>query len=491
MATSLILDQYARPIKYGMGGSRLQRAAQWSMKRQQVFGLSGDHSGIFPAYDRDKMSQIGRWQFANNPLIHTALIESSGHAALGIGRVFFGEDKEKWGVAAQELLEKWDRSADVRGGPFTMPALARAFVLATQIDGDMFAAMVRDEDGMPKLQSFRAHRVGGTDEKASVFDGVKVNGYGKPIAYRIIKDGNKFEDMPAGAFIPLMLPNYADQWRGVSSLAAAAIACMDLAESESAELIAQKRAAMMAFVEASETGDADDDTRELMQGGTTADGKPLVTEIFDEGMTMHVKAGSGASLTPVISDRPTANQAAFAERITRQIMSSLGWPFEFTCDPNKAGGASMRVVMEKVNSTIEYLRNNLVFPLYYAFDTFRIACAIEDGILPANKDWYKWRHVGPPPLTSDKKYDSDVRIQELNNCLTTMQAVCAESGQNWQEVIKQRVIEEKLLQAECEKAGVNPSRIKLLTPLELNPSKVAGQQATPAQQQPDSQPQKQ
>lgn len=473
-----IVDQYGRPMSYGTGGTPIHQAANWSYKRQNIWDQSTDNSASVSGYSRDKLSQIGRWLYANDTAIRGAVNEIATFSALNTTRIFTGENKTFGGLASEYLAEQ-DKSADIRGFPFTMEALARSYVIATIIDGDMYPVMVRDEAGMPRLQSFRAHRVGGFDAKINLCDGVQVNKFGRPISYRVKTTFDKYEDIPASAFIPLLLPDHCDQFRGASILATPANDAQDLKEAKAWELIAQKVAAGIALVEESETSDPLESTKNLMDGGMGVGGNKIIYEESEGGMIRHIRAGSGAGLKPFLSDRPTANQAEFVKRVLRSVFCSMMWPYEFCHDPTLAGGAAMRVIMEKVNATIDYVRESIVTPLYYKFDNFRIACAIEDGILPQEKEWWKWNHFGPPRLTADKRYDAQVDAMEFEKGFITLQEICARNARDYRDVIKQRVSEEKLLQDECKAAGVDPSRISMMAQTELNPGNASSQEDQP------------
>jgi hypothetical protein len=97
-------------------------------------------------------------------------------------------------------------------------------------------------------------------------------------------------------------------------------------------------------------------------------------------------------------------------------------------------------------------------------DGWRISKAVMNGWLPANDEWFKWEYQGPARITADRKYDSVVRINELNRGITTFQQTCAELGLYWQEVIDDAVAARVYLRDRCREAGVDPSEIQMLTP---------------------------
>lgn len=448
-------------MTYGGGGMPLHQAARWSPKRRNLYGLATDSSEGVNAYSRTQLMQIGRWLYANDSTTRAGINEQATFATAGTMRKYKGSNKTFGGLASEYLSEQ-DKSPDIRGGLFNLESLVRSYFISVATDGDMFPAMMRDEAGNGRLQSFRAHRVAGDDPKANITNGVGVDRLGRATRYRVTKDKSTFEDIPAGAFIPLSLPDYCDQLRGISMLATPANAAQDIADSEAWEMLAQKAAAKTAIIEENETGSPFGIGKQLMDGGTTAAGNKMVFEELANEIR-YFRAGSGSKLTAFTADRPTANQAAFVARIRRSIFASMMWPYEFY-DLTLCGGAAMRVAMEKINATILYIRQNIVFPLYYKFDLFRIACAIDLGILPPDPEWHKWAHIGAADLTSDAAYDSNVAINEIRFGLSSMQIECARRGLDWQATVIDNIEYKKFLDEESAKRGVDSNTVVFKLP---------------------------
>jgi hypothetical protein len=70
----------------------------------------------------------------------------------------------------------------------------------------------------------------------------------------------------------------------------------------------------------------------------------------------------------------------------------------------------------------------LVEPAARRITGYRIAKAIKSGMLKENDEWFKWTFQGPAKLTADRKYDSEIDIEETRAGFTTDRIACARRG---------------------------------------------------------------
>ena len=119
-------------------------------------------------------------------------------------------------------------------------------------------------------------------------------------------------------------------------------------------------------------------------------------------------------------------------------------------------------------------------------DGWRISKAVNAGFLQFNSDWWKWEYQFAQRKTADKKYDSDVDVNEFRAGFSTLRDVCARRGEWYQDVIAQKSQELDMLMEQAKaiasKFGVPLEyaldRLSLTVP---NGSQVQ-QQAQPAQE---------
>jgi hypothetical protein len=173
-------------------------------------------------------------------------------------------------------------------------------------------------------------------------------------------------------------------------------------------------------------------------GQESTDGVPISTDELVPGEIRYVRAGSQSKVEAITGDRPTQNQREFIDQIIRQSLAGLGWSFDFTLDPTKAGGAQMRLVIEKLNRKLYQIRQRLLYPSMRQMDGYRIAKAQKLGLVPQSEEWYKWDYVSPAQLTADQKYDSQVAIEEYKAGFITQSEACARRGLWWEDVLARR-----------------------------------------------------
>jgi capsid protein len=369
-----------------------------------------------------------------------------------------------------------DKICDVRGPPFTMDVWKRSLVISALRDGDKGTLLTENTGGYPMIQSIPAHRIGwfsseavvegGEFDGARMIDGVIVNDYGRPMAYRIYDEtGDEFTDFSANDMLLTFLPDWDDQARGISALAASAFDWQDIAEARRLELLSQKLNASIGMIEENETGEADENGGLTIPATTGTEIAGVRLEKASGGLEVrYFKAGAGQGLKPMVNDRPTANQKEFSETIIRSALNGIGWSPDFSLDPSKVGGASMRVVVAKINSTIGILQRFILSPACRRVDGWRISKAIELGLLPDDPDWFKWKYQGPAKITADEKYQSSVSIEEMRSNLTSLKTEAEKRGGFWEDVQDDAIEVEKRLQARCKAEGVDPNRIMIYPP---------------------------
>lgn len=444
---------------------------RYSQQRRFVTGFDKDTPKLLGFLPRTTLLQMGRSLYQDNASVRNAVNEMAMLSGAGIQQQFDGTD-QGWGTVAEEWLYGHDRICDMRGGMFNMHSLRELIVVSWLRDGDCGILLTENADGYPLFQMIPGHRIGsrGSSDVESgpyagmrITDGVIINDYGRPVAYRILGDDASLDrDIPAESFILAYVPEYADQLRGVSPLAVSIIDFQDVGESRRLELISQKVFAGMSLIVHNETGGPETTanlTTRYGSGGTNSDGSlstdgtPVSTDEIIPGEMRYFRAGSNSKIEALTADRPTMNQQAFKETIVRQALAGIGWSVDFSLDPTKAGGAQMRVVVEKINQKLANIRSRLLFPILRRLDGYRIAKAQKLGLVPPSEEWFHWSYIPPAEITADKKYDSDVAIQEYKAGIRTLADVCGRRSIWWRDLLAAKKIETgELLQAAKELA---------------------------------------
>jgi capsid protein len=439
---------------------------------------------------RRTLMSLGRWLFWNFPSISGAILEQAMFAAENFQPQFWGEDRE-WGDQAEAWLLEWEKSADVAGWPYDLDTYRNLLVVSDLREGDIGTLLTETLDGYPQIQVWPAHRIGsiasdviiagGPFDGARHCDGVILNDYRRAIGYRLLdENGADLADVPASNFFLSFIPKAADQVRGFSGLASAVFDWQDIKESRFYELIAQKAASAIGLLEHNETGDLDA-SRGIIKtaathNATTGNKETLDTQEINGGTYRYFKAGSGADLKAFTYDRPGANVMNYQDTIIRDAFQGMEWSWFFSSDPSKIGGASMRVVVEKINR-VARKRQRMIVQAMRRIHGYAIAKAIKLGLLPMSDEWWKWEYQLPPEITADKKYDSDVDVQEYNARFTTLKRACGKRGAYWEDIQDQWLIEQKRLQTRAVELGVDLAQAV--------PVGVSGRQGPPPRREED------
>lgn len=438
-------------------------------QRMSITDLCYDTTRNVSVAARRTLMTAGRWLFGNFSVPHGTVLEQALFSTAGFYPQFWGDDKA-WGDKAENWLLNWDNICMVEGWPYDGLSYRDMLVIGAIRDGDIGTLLTSFDGDYPAIQMIPAHRVGGRYESTTiigdgdykdrrVFDGVIVNDQRRPLAFQVYDEqGSMVVDTPsADSFFLSYLPQWPDQIRGFSELASAVFDWQDLRESKQAELVAQKAASKIALMEWNETGQRDVMNSIVKTARTSnTDGTPsgITQEVLKDGTLRYLRAGSGSKLEAFAFNRPGAQVQQYQADVTRDNIYSLMWSHFLSIAPNTVGGASMRIVVEKINRTVRK-RQAMIVKALRRVHGYAIAKAMKLGLLPQSDEWWKWDYQLPAEITADRKYDSAVDIEELSNKMTTLKKVCAKRGDYWEDTQDQWLLEQKRLQDKAKKMGVD------------------------------------
>ncbi len=435
----------------GPANNSLYKAATQTDERKSIPNLDWDHERNISRLGHRQLRNVGKFLYANFPIISGALDEQAWLSVSTFIPQFTGKDKN-WGELAEARLKEWGKIMNVRGWDFDECDYRVGVVTTTKREGAHFTLQVDNGDGYPLIQAIPPHRVGSRLDEHQVvggpYDGYYIcNGiiqddYGRAVAYRVYSDGyltGDYVDIPANVMFQSFFPKYVDQGIGLSALASSACDWQDVQERREFELLAQKLGSSIALIEKNEAGEALNPSDHVVTPEETTDTAAtptgLVIEKFDKGTVRYIKGGD--SIEALRYDRPSRDSQDFEAAIIRGAFKGMEWDVDFSLDPSKVGGAQMRIVVEKINRAIE--RNQaLVEKAMRRIHGWAISKFIKLGLLPPNDEWFKWEYQGPGEITADKKHDSDVDIQEIAQNIQTRKRACAKRGLFRQDVDRER-----------------------------------------------------
>jgi hypothetical protein len=231
--------------------------------------------------------------------------------------------------------------------------------------------------------------------------------------------------------------------RGFSLLASSVFDWQDMQEWRRFEMLAQKACSTKTLMETNEIGDVDTAKAVIGTSATfDSDGKKTALDVqtLEGGTVQYFKAGTGSKLEAFSYDRPGSNSQNFLKQTLRDAFKGTEWDVFFSLDPQAVGGAPMRIIVEKIN-LVAAKRRKLVKKACLRVDGYALSKLIKLGILPPDEDWYRWDYQGPAEITADKKYDSDVDLQEISQGIATRKDACARRGLYMDDVDSQREME--------------------------------------------------
>lgn len=490
---SYLEKRWASGYRNGFG-DQLIRTSRVQVNRPFQAQLDTDTFRSVSPYGRRMMMTLARWLYWNSSAVRSAVNDTAFFSASSFVPQFEGKD-QAWGALAEDWMWEHDKICHTRGWPYNMATLRKNAIVGAILDGDHGVILCKTEAGYPRISSVPGHRIGngtfgdtvlgGDMDGAKIVDGVIVDDYLSPIGYRVLDASDVgFRDYAARDMMLVFSPFMSDMVRGLSIVGCAAFEWEDLRKARELEIAAQRLASSVGIVEHNEKGEADDTEALLGAPEFDDDGKlrTMTTETVDGVENRYYRAGSNSTLETLKFDRPSVNQRAFRDDVMRELLEGMGWSFDFGLNPTQAGGASMRIVIEKINRRIDEVRSVLVESMQRRIDGFRVSCAVQLKQLPFNPDWWRWSYQGSAKLTADAQYDSNVDIQQRKGGSKTLAKSAAQQGDYWRDIRKQKRIEaEDLLTTASELAKTYGTNIEFVVSLLEKPDTNPIQQSAEAQ----------
>jgi len=272
-----------------------------------------------------------------------------------------------------------------------------------------------------------------------VINGVKYNSKGSIVGFYVQKTGDEvsFTLVPADRMYHVFSKKNPNQNRGIPLVTPAIGKARDARDLSDASLVA-------AQVEACFAG--------FIQSKSSAASKAIGATDYTDNNNRYQNLEPG-SLTYLNSDEsvsfssPTKSNTVgtLIEYTNRQIAASICWPYEFVVsDWRGTSFAGGRIVLHAAKLSVESAQKLIIeqflTPLYkaivhesqvmglIAYDNTHISC--------------KCTWVGPKwDYSLNPSEDVKARVLELDNNLTTLEAVHSASQQNWMDIASQRQIE--------------------------------------------------
>lgn len=447
-------------------GNSSYDAANYSPRRSRVPGSSpSDFKHDFQGGTRLEIVQRSRYLMKNSGLPREVRDLNILYAVgpEGLCPVPHLVEDSGWVNDAKQYFNQWALKADVTER-FTFTEIQKLCSAAIDTDGEIFPVKTRSRaTGEPRLQLIETHRVGnfldhGSKDERWV-DGIRVDAAGKPIAIKVLLDNGKTRNIPWGYVMHLFDPESPSAYRHPPTLTHSVNHLLDEIELLALEKHAVKDNADIARVLKTEGGNLDDSGDFSVTGGSDAapdgtDPKALQKIVGGKLVSIHPHE----SIEAYESNRPSPTFTGFLDHLRRD--SALGaLPYEFAVDPSDSTGPAIRMIVAKAQRRFrqrtELITNRLVRPTWF----YVIGTAIDNGELPAIKNWSKVRVTPPKDITVDAGRDSEANRRDVQMGLKLPTTSYEEQGEDFLESMESKAKLIKAVDRIAEDFDVDPKQL--------------------------------
>jgi lambda family phage portal protein len=429
-----------RPRK---GGATNAQAASFeatvpTYDRPQIWMASIEAKREASAYDRLTLMKNSRWA-TNHSGIAARVTRGVARFAVGNGLVPQAQSADyNFNKAAEQLFE--DRYANVpwgfdKAGIFDFYSVQSALIESMITDGDVFAQLVRSENGLPMARFLTGEFVGDgavASKEPNIHDGVFFNKDNRPVKYRVLLNPGDFKpgyvDVPAEDMIHIRRVHRMGYLRGVSWLASAVSRIQDIREALDNELSSAKLNSKVALILESEkgtTGLGAGISRVSAGGDSTVALDKLVPGVGA------VQLAKGETLKAHQFDRPNSNLPTFIDYLTREIAYSVGVSPEVIWSLAGLGGTASRAALMDADVFFGGVRSLVEQQFCVRFWRYAIWHFIRNGDLPyPGDDWFRVSFVPPQKTSVDIGRDGKLRLELVRAGLLSRRQYFNELGRD-------------------------------------------------------------
>lgn len=374
-------------------------------------------------------------------------------------------EEESLNRAIEAAWWEWQNKCDVTGS-YSFEDIQRMALRRRLIDGGLLLVKCYDKGNGFRLQIREVDELDSAYATSGrgVYGGVEVEKTGKIVKYHF--SGYDYasgivartsEDIPADRVLYLRHRSRPSQVREITPLASAMSIVAHLNSYIEAVTVKERMLACFGVAITKVEGGGMGRSAEMPEKKRNFSIKPA--------MIMELQPGEKVeSINP--QNGTGANMAEFVRIQQRLFAASLGISYEtLSRDMSGVNYSSARQALLDDQRTFKVLQDWLICELCVPVYETWLEAAVLEGKVPiraadfyANRKKYTahtWTPVGWEWV--DPLKDINASVKALGANMTTLQAVCAESGKDWRDVIRQRKIENdfvaSLLTQEGEQSG--------------------------------------
>lgn len=434
-------------------GRFISAAHPETTKRKYIYSTPQDTRVDVTTASRRYVLGRARQMYYNEPIVR-GIIDTLALYAVGPAGIKCQArtEDEGWNRETEEWFYNWSLACDIRG-LLNFASIQKTACKALLRDNELFVLLVDNGDGWPQLQLVEAHRCEtpaylSSDKK--IFDGVRTNANGRPLSYYIrTGDGDKFSEVQAADVVVLAERDRPDELRSISRLVTCLNHFQDRSELIEYSMLAAKRAGAIG----------------LALEGTGSTGFFGNESTSEEGLTTDRILGGGAiwnlpagkTLKEIKDDRPSQNLQEFQNIFVRDACIGLGVPISFI-QIESLSGPTQRAVLAQAQRRIDEISETMISQLVARVRLWALAKAIKRGDLtpPRGMDrWWQAVYHTSKRTTIDAGRDSAADREDFKLGIRTLADIAAERGDDWQEIVDQRIAEQIYIREKAEAAGLD------------------------------------
>jgi capsid protein len=404
---------------------------------------------------------------------------------------------KRYNDIVSEFFHAWCKNCDI-SGRHSFRKLIQLACEERPVDGDCGFAIRRVEDAL-RIQLVPATRIGNPNmvgaESDNYFQGVIVDDFGRPVAYRIYRvtrEGVYFgaEDIPASNFTHYFDPFRIDQMRGVTDFHCSERTIRMLNEILEAEKAGVRFASQQAALVFSDRGSAN--PRNLFTAGPPTNVLPNGQEQQNEfSQVATIRYFGTADKVEVMPARPSNAFAGFIAHLMHEIAIGTGIPQGVLFGTEDYSGPSVRAEFAQADRIFGrhqgVLQDKVLDPIKNAVLLDAIArqeippppLAAGETMVQALRRATRGEWRFPAKLTIDVGRESAANMAENRQGAKSLQEIAASEGTDAFARLEQIAAEAAYVKELSEKYGVPETAIRLTTPnLPATPVQAAAAGAT-------------
>ena len=466
----------ANLVTFGALGREYERAFYEGAKQTRLnrdFNINNNHFELQASGDRDMLRARARWLSANNPIcksIDRSIIKNCIGSGISLQSRLNKDEIKNAAELNKQIETLWNEFTKKQNFDVTGRASFRKFqkmlLKAKLVDGESLINCVWTNDKKFPLK-FQLTEVDQFDTSKSkngnntIFSGVEIDSYGKPIGYHIKTEINSFasKKFDAKYIIHFYDSERASQYRGITDYAQTINNIKDFAAYNDSEIVKNRILASFAtFIKTPNVGGnmfGDKKTGEKM--GSSDPIKEITA-----GMIKYLRPGE--EVASVQSNQLGTSYNDFITNTIRIIAAGRDISYELGIrDYSKVNYSSARASLIQDNKRFDDEQNLLVEdalnPMFEMFmDSVVLAGTLK---LPndywTNKEKYiKAVWIMPTREWVDPLKDINAIEKEIKLGLNSRTRAAAGKGRNFEDILDEQIKEEVMINQKRKDANLDP-----------------------------------